>query len=98
MGGVIGLDTNVRVRYLEQDDPKPSRIAAQSLESMFTGDEPGFISLVVLAERLSGSSFRIIPSTVTGLPKYGSLCYRPNNCGWSLLSLSREPNGDTRNP
>jgi predicted nucleic-acid-binding protein len=46
---VIGLDTNVLVRYLVQDDPKQSRIATQLLETL-TGDEPGFISLVVLAE------------------------------------------------
>jgi predicted nucleic-acid-binding protein len=47
---VIGLDTNVLVRYLAQDDPKQSRIATQFLETTLTGDEPGFISLVVLAE------------------------------------------------
>jgi len=47
---VIGLDTNVIVRYLTQDDPKQSPIATRFLESTLSADEPGFISLVVLAE------------------------------------------------
>jgi predicted nucleic-acid-binding protein len=47
---VIGRDTNVLVRYLAQDDPKQSPIATQFLETTLTGDEPGFVSLVVLAE------------------------------------------------
>jgi predicted nucleic-acid-binding protein len=47
---VIGLDTNVLVRYLAQDDPKQSPIATQFLEATLSAEEPGFISLVVLAE------------------------------------------------
>ena len=49
---MIGLDTNVVVRYLTQDDPKQSPIATRFLESTLTTEEPGFISLVVLAEVL----------------------------------------------
>ena len=45
-----GLDTNVVVRYLAQDDPKQSPIAARLMEKTLSSDEPGFISLVVLAE------------------------------------------------
>lgn len=47
---MIGLDTNVVVRYLTQDDPKQSSIATRFLENELTREEPGFISLVVLAE------------------------------------------------
>jgi predicted nucleic-acid-binding protein len=47
---VIGLDTNVVVRYLTQDDPKQSPIATRLMEKTLSSDEPGFISLVVLAE------------------------------------------------
>lgn len=47
---MIGLDTNVLVRYLAQDDPKQSPIATRFLEATLTADAPGFISLVVLAE------------------------------------------------
>jgi predicted nucleic-acid-binding protein len=47
---VIGLDTNVVVRYLTQDDPKQAPIATRLMEKALSSDEPGFISLVVLAE------------------------------------------------
>jgi len=47
---VIGLDTNVVVRYLTQDDPKQAPIATKVMEKTLSRDEPGFISLVVLAE------------------------------------------------
>lgn len=47
---MIGLDTNIVVRYLTQDDPKQSQIATRLMERTLSSDEPGFISLVVLAE------------------------------------------------
>ena len=47
---MIGLDTNVVVRYLTQDDPKQSQIVTRLMEKTLSSDEPGFISLVVLAE------------------------------------------------
>jgi len=47
---VIGLDTNVVIRYLAQDDPKQSPIATRLMEKALSSDDPGFISLVVLAE------------------------------------------------
>jgi len=46
---VIGLDTNVVVRFLAQDDEKQSPIATR-LISRLSKDKPGFISAVVLAE------------------------------------------------
>lgn len=46
---MIGLDTNVLVRYLAQDDQAQSS-AASSVVDALTEDEPGFISLVVLVE------------------------------------------------
>jgi predicted nucleic-acid-binding protein len=47
---VIGLDTNVVIRYLTQDDAKQSPIATRLMEKALSSDDPGFISLVVLAE------------------------------------------------
>lgn len=46
---MIGLDTNVLVRYLAQDEPAQSAAATQLLES-FTAEAPGFISTVTLVE------------------------------------------------
>jgi len=46
---MIGLDTNVLVRYLAADDPLQSPIAKQLVDSL-TEAQPGFISLVTLVE------------------------------------------------
>jgi predicted nucleic-acid-binding protein len=47
---VIGIDTNVLVRYLTQDDPVQSARATRIFERMLTATDPGFISLVTLVE------------------------------------------------
>lgn len=46
---MIGLDTNVLVRYFTQDDPAQTPQANALLRS-FTEDEPGYVSQVALAE------------------------------------------------
>jgi len=46
---MIGLDTNVLVRYIMQDDPKQAAKATKLVESL-TGDEPGFVALVSVVE------------------------------------------------
>jgi len=54
---VIGLDTNVLVRYVMQDDPRQSPRATRLIEAL-TPDEPGFVPVVALVELvwvLSGS-------------------------------------------
>jgi len=47
---VIGLDTNVLVRFLVQDDPEQSAVANELFETRLTAAEPGFVSIVALAE------------------------------------------------
>lgn len=47
---MIGLDTNVLVRYIVQDDPVQSAAATEILESECTPEEPGFINAITLAE------------------------------------------------
>ena len=46
---MIGLDTNVLVRYVTQDDPVQSPKACELIES-FTTLSPGFVSLVSVVE------------------------------------------------
>lgn len=46
---MIGLDTNVLVRYLVQDDPDQSALASAVIEDLDEGRR-GFLSLVVLVE------------------------------------------------
>jgi predicted nucleic-acid-binding protein len=47
---LIGLDSNVVVRYLVQDDPVQSRRATEIIERRLSTRNPGFISVVALAE------------------------------------------------
>ena len=54
---MIGLDTNVLVRYVMQDDTRQSPRANRLIESL-SADEPGFVPVVALVELvwvLSGS-------------------------------------------
>jgi predicted nucleic-acid-binding protein len=46
---VIGLDTNVLVRYVMQDDPRQSPRATKLIESLNPG-APGFVPVVALVE------------------------------------------------
>lgn len=47
---MIGLDTNILLRYLAQDDRMQSRRATEIIERRLTEEEPGFISLVCILE------------------------------------------------
>ena len=47
---MIGLDTNVLVRYLAQDDPAQSVQATEVVERRLTRENPGFVSLVAMVE------------------------------------------------
>ena len=46
---MIGLDTNVVVRYLTHDDREQSAAAVRLMDSL-SPEAPGFISLIVIAE------------------------------------------------
>jgi predicted nucleic-acid-binding protein len=47
---MIGLDTNVLVRHIMQDDPLQSPKASRIIERHLTEEDPGFISLATMLE------------------------------------------------
>jgi predicted nucleic-acid-binding protein len=47
---VIGLDTNILVRYLAQDDPVQSPKATELIERRLSEENPGFVSVVAMVE------------------------------------------------
>jgi predicted nucleic-acid-binding protein len=47
---MIGLDTNVIVRYLTQDEPTQSAKAIALIERVLTEANPGFVSIVAMVE------------------------------------------------
>ena len=50
---MIGLDTNVIIRYLTHDDPAQTAAAMRLINSL-TSDSPGYLSLIVVAELVWG--------------------------------------------
>lgn len=47
---MIGLDTNVLVRYIVQDDVEQSKISTTFIEGHISSTNPGFINHIVLCE------------------------------------------------
>jgi predicted nucleic-acid-binding protein len=47
---MIGLDTNILVRYLTQDDPIQSPKTTEIFERRLTEENPGFVSIVAMVE------------------------------------------------
>jgi len=47
---VIGLDTNVVVRYVVQDDPRQAAAATRLMERALSEDNRGFITVVTICE------------------------------------------------
>jgi predicted nucleic-acid-binding protein len=68
-----GLDTNVLVRYLAQDDPVQSRRATQIMERELTAQNPGYVCLVAMVEvvwvlgSVYGLSSKEIAAAVEGM-------------------------------
>jgi predicted nucleic-acid-binding protein len=49
---MTSLDANILVRYFAQDDPIQSGVATEIIEDRLTEADPGFISLVAIAETM----------------------------------------------
>ncbi len=47
---MIGIGTNVIVRYIVQDDPSQAKAAAKLIEQSCSKDNPGYINHIVLCE------------------------------------------------
>jgi len=49
---MIGLDTNIVVRYVTQDDPKQATLDHRLIEETLSAEHPGLVSTVALVERV----------------------------------------------
>lgn len=89
---MIGLDTNVIVRFLAQDDEMQSRLATR-LFSRLSRDNPGFVSLVVLAEvswvlaRAYKSSRAELSTAIEGLLRSAELRVEKAEAAWRALGV-----------
>jgi predicted nucleic-acid-binding protein len=63
---MIGLDTNVLIRYLAQDDPVQSPRATELIERKLTEANPGFVSVLAIAEAVwvLERSYRLAPEQI----------------------------------
>jgi predicted nucleic-acid-binding protein len=97
---MIGLDTNVLVRYLVQDDDAQSVLASRLIEETISIDNPGYITLISLVEVVwvlhscysvnkskLCTMIRMILETKQFLVEQSESCYR-------ALKLFEDGNGD----
>jgi len=62
---VIGLDTNLLVRYFIQDDALQSQQAGSLLETHSTPETPGFITVIVICELIWVLGRRLVLASVS---------------------------------
>jgi len=97
---VIGLDTNVIVRYLAQDDTRQSAVATRLIEGTLSAETRGFISIVTLAEVVwvMASNYRAarvaIADIVEGLLSAPQLMLEKADVIWRALRSYRVSKAD----
>lgn len=92
---MIGLDANVAVCYFVQNDPVQSRLAKPSIEAR-SADDPGFVSIVTLAEitlvltTACGASRDEIGKVVENLFQTQTLVVQLAETAWKALAAYRK--------
>lgn len=95
-----GLDTNVLVRYLAQDDPRQSAIATEYIETQCTADTPCFICHITLCElawvleRLYHQDRAGISSVIEMLLQVGQLEVIEPQVVWRAVRDYKQSNAD----
>ena len=93
---MIGLDTNVIVRYLAQDDVRQAAIATRFIEGSLSAEARGFVSIVTLAEVVwvMASNYRAaraaVADIVEGLLTAPQLAIEKADVIWRALRAFRE--------
>ena len=96
---MIGLDTNVLVRYLAQDDAKQSALANRLLEQLNT-ESPGFISIVTVIELVwvlqscYGATRTTLADTLDRLLRTKDIHVQKADVVWQALRQFRDGNAD----
>lgn len=96
---MIGLDTNVLVRYIAQDDRTQSPKATRLMESL-TADAPGFVSIVSVVELVwvlsgcYGSTKVEICQVLETLLRTKAIVVAQGDTVWKALQLFREGKAD----
>lgn len=97
---MIGLDTNVVVRYLVQDDKKQSAIATRFIEKSLTSEDPGYINQVTLCEivwvlqRSYGVAKPQLQTIIEGLITTKQFLVENVEAAWKALRAFNDNNAD----
>jgi len=97
---VIGLDTNVVVRYLAQDDAAQAALATRLIERSLTPDDPGFITGITLCEivwvltECYQADRKRIKSVVEGLLTSRQLVVEKADLTWKALRTWESSSAD----
>lgn len=97
---MIGLDTNVIVRYLAQDDERQAAAARRLIEGSLSAESRGFISIVSLAEIVwvmtanYRASRTAVADIVEGLLTAPQLALERADVIWRALRAYRESKAD----
>ena len=97
---MIGIDTNVLVRHLVQDDPSQSRVATQVITKQCTRDDPGFINRIVLCELVwvlesaYGYSKDTIAAVLDKLLRTNQLKIEDTQSAWTAFRMYQKGKAD----
>lgn len=97
---MIGIDTNVLVRYIAQDDANQSARATRLLEQECSPSTPGFIGVVVLlelvwvSESCYGASRAEIAGLVRRILSIRQLVVQDAETAWQALRLFETSKAD----
>lgn len=90
---MIGLDTNVLVRYIVRDDVRQAAMATRLIEAECTMEQPGHVALVVLCElvwvleRGYGYARSAIADVLRRILAADDLCVESSELAWRALNL-----------
>ncbi len=88
---MIGLDTNVQVRYIVQEDPGQADAAARLIKDRCTARSLGYVSVPVLVELvwvLAGAyryERRVVATAIRQLLRTIELMVEDHDAAWSAL-------------
>lgn len=97
---MIGLDTNVIVRYLAQDDERQAAVATRLIEGSLSAESRGFVSIVTLAEVVwvMSSNYKInraaVADIIEGLLTAPQLTLEHAEVIWRALRSYRDSRAD----
>jgi len=92
-GELIGLDTNVVIRYLAQDDKKQANTATRFIEKSLTAYAPDYINQITLCEivwvlqRCYGATKQQVRNIIEGLLTTRQLQVENAEVAWKALRV-----------